>query len=70
MRYFGGIKDKGGSDKYKYVRKALKNSRDEVFTGRVLNKSKTFDKEKDAAKWVDVQLIRAGKKPVNVLIKQ
>lgn len=28
-----------------------------------------FDNERDAARWVDLQLINIGKKPVNVLVK-
>ena len=39
-----------------------------TLNGRV--KSKIFINEKDAAKYVDMQLILAGKEPVNILTRK
>lgn len=38
--------------------------------GKQRNKTFPLDQEKEAAKWIDIQLIRAGKDPVNILTKK
>lgn len=35
--------------------------------GKIYQTHKYFDKEREAAKWVDIMLIKHGRKPVNVL---
>ena len=38
--------------------------------GKVNKQSKLFKTELEAARWVDIQLIRLGKKPVNIFKKK
>ncbi len=64
----------GKSDKYKYVYKYRQNtdSNKRLYFGRLtidsLDKKKTgFSNERECAKWVDLQLIRADREPVNIL---
>lgn len=61
----------GKSDKYKYVYK-LKcvNSANatQLWQGQVSKQKKLFKTEREAAKWVDLQLIAKGREPVNILV--
>lgn len=58
-----------GKTKYKYVSEMLTKGKKQCFRANVLNKSKFFETDKEAAIYVDTQLILAGKKPVNILKK-
>lgn len=62
----------GNSSKYTYVYK-LSHERKKstwMFSGCVDGNKKAFKTEIEAAKWVDMQLIRAGKDPVNFFKKK
>lgn len=62
----GRFKYIGKSDKYKYV--YISKSFDGImYTGKVGKKKRMFKDEREAARWVDLALIDAGKEPVNVL---
>jgi hypothetical protein len=58
-----------GKTKYKYVSKFIKGGETIFFGASILGKGAHFDTEKEAAIYVDTQLILAGKKPVNILKK-
>ena len=60
---------KNGS-KYKYVQKYLNNRKDVRYIGQVGRKSKTFEVERDAARFVDLKLIVLGKEPVNIFVRK
>jgi hypothetical protein len=49
---------------YLYVHKGNKK---EVFKGSVFGVTKFFEDVREAAKWVDIKRIRAGKQPCNIL---
>jgi hypothetical protein len=63
--YFGVSEVKNPSSKW--ANKRYQGSFYNQKTGR--HSFKYFDNMRDAAKWVDLQLIRVGKDPVNVLIR-
>ena len=58
------------SSKYKYVRKKICENGNVNWIARVYGVTKCFDTEREAAKWVDIRLIKTGKKPVNVLVRK
>ena len=78
--YLKNLKSQGKSDKYKHLYKYI-CSKGIIYwqakititdyLGRRL-KGKTFnaDQEREAAKWIDMRLIEAGKDPVNILTKK
>ena len=79
MRY-NGLKTQGKSDKYKNVYKYIDHTgviywRAEMqttdYSGKK-RKCKIFNayQEREAAKWIDMRLIEAGKDPVNILTKK
>lgn len=56
--------------KYKGVAKIKTTSKSSLpWKGTVGSTSKYFATERDAAKWVDIRMIKTGRDPVNVLIK-
>ena len=62
--------NKCGSEKYKYVREVvIKSTNKSCWVGTVLKRTKICDTEIEAAKFVDLTLIKAGKNPVNVFKK-
>ena len=74
------LKHQGKSEKYKHVYKKIDpkgiiywnaNITITDFSGRKA-KAKFFnaDQEREAAKWIDMRLIEAGKDPVNILTKK
>ena len=60
-----GVKTLGKSNYYN-VYKCVDAKCGTVWLGRYKN-SKWFDTEREAAKWVDLQLIADGKEPKNVM---
>lgn len=54
---------------YKHVYEVKHGQKSEIgkWIGSIKQRSKKFKKERDAAKWVDLQLIRDGQEPVNIL---
>lgn len=65
-KYFGVSRKSQG---YRRSKSAL----EEKWIGQVyfdgIKKSRIFDAERDAAKWVDIQRIRHGADPINILTK-
>jgi hypothetical protein len=58
----------GKSKIYKGVYLYRRNGRQEVYFGEIQKKKKGgFETERQAAIWVDMRLIEAGKEPVNIL---
>ena len=53
------------SENYKHVSLWKSPSGKFAYEGKVLGTSVFKEDERDAAKWVDIQLVKAGKKPVN-----
>lgn len=64
-KYFGVCKVKRPHQKWNNLewQASVKNSKSQRMAYRY------FDNDKDAAKWVDLQLIKQGKDPVNILKK-
>ena len=60
------------SNTYKHVYKTRKSSTGATFIwqGKIGKQGKCFAEERQAAKWVDIQLIRKGKEPVNVMVRK
>ena len=58
------------SSKYKYVTKRECERGVIRWYADCLGGSKSFEKERDAAKWVDLRLIEKGKDPVNILVRK
>jgi len=61
------------SKKYKNVNKVYSpNSTNLVkqWQGSIYGSVRNFATEKEAARWVDIQLIAKGKEPVNVLMRK
>jgi hypothetical protein len=58
------------SSKYKYVIKVEGDRGVIRWDACVLGYRKYHESEKDAAKWVDLKLIRKGKEPVNILVRK
>jgi hypothetical protein len=74
------LKSQGLSDKYKNVYKFI-DHRGVIYWNAMITitdysgikkKCKPFnaDQEREAAKWIDMRLIEAGKDPVNILTKK
>jgi len=62
------IKYLGKSKIYKHTYKELRSNGELGWFGNVWSQKKSgFDNERDCALWVDMQLIRKGKPPVNIL---
>lgn len=57
------------SNSYKYVQK-YRNGCEIKWLGKVLNRGKTFETEREAALYVDKALISQGKEPVNILVRK
>ena len=78
--YVNNLKHQGKSEKYKYVYKYIDHAGVIYWKAGITltdysgikKKGKTFnaDQERDAAKWIDMRLIEAGKDPVNILTKK
>lgn len=62
-----GLKYIGKSHNYKHVYEYKEMNGTTVWATRLGKQRKNFTDEREAAKWVDLQLIRLGKDPVNVL---
>ena len=69
-KYFGVQKYIHKSDKYKYVYLIYVNGV-EKWRGdlcKLGGGTKLFDKERDAALYIDKQMLELGRKPVNILV--
>jgi hypothetical protein len=61
----------GKSKKYKNVCSYQHSTNEILFFGNVCGQRKHgFKDERKCALWVDTQLIRKGKEPVNILVKK
>jgi hypothetical protein len=78
--YLKNLKSQGKSEKYKHLYKYVDPMGVIYWQAKITitdysgikKKGKTFnaDQEREAAKWIDMRLIEAGKDPVNILTKK
>lgn len=55
------------SETYKYVAQWLNEKNEIIWIGMIFGKSKIFKTEQEAAKYIDIILIKNGRKPINIL---